>query len=139
MPPETTKPRPGQFIKTYLEGGGSGSISEIHQAYKAKIDNLNAGRARGEKLRKPTYASWYRYFRNLRVLGLLELIGEQPTEDIASPEEMGFAEKVAGKWKVHRGAIQRIFRMTALGQAEVAAWNDPMGALGYTRRTTPTR
>lgn len=140
MPRQTDYKRPGQFIKRYLLTQGTAAISQIHQAYKADIDVNNEGRERCDRLLKPTYASFYQYFRHFVFLGLVEMVGEEDIRAkrrfdlphyLRSPEKMGFAETVNGKWKVHRGAVRRLWRLTPRGEAAVEAWSDPLKARGY--------
>lgn len=133
MSPAGTK-RTGQFIKEYLSIHGTASISEIHREYsgpEGKIDELNQGRDRKHKLKKPVYSSFYQYFRHLVFLGLVEKVGEEPTEDIESPEEMGYIQKVNDVLSVHRGAARGIWRLTPQGESEIDAWDDPLRARGY--------
>lgn len=130
MTPSESK-RTGQFIKEKLLEYGATSISQIHSDFAQKIDELNQGRDRKHKLRKPVYSSFYQYFRHFVVLGLVEKIGEEPTEDIESPEKMGYIEKVGGKLKVHKGAARSLWRLTPQGESEIDAWDDPLKARGY--------
>ena len=124
--------RPGQFIRKYLIDHGEASVSEMHQAFKEHVNLRNVAHAKGDKLRKPTYASFYAYFRHFVKLELVERIGETPAIDFMGPaEDMGFAYKSMGKWKVRSGAIKRIWKLTIKGEMEIDAWDDPIRALGY--------
>lgn len=132
MAPSESK-RTGLFIKEYLSDPKHlvASPSDIHQEYAEKIKELNQGRVRGSRLKIPTYSSFYQYFRHFVVLGMVEKVGEESTEYIEAPEEMGFVEKVGGKLKVHKGAVKSLWRLTPLGESEIDAWNDPLRARGY--------
>ncbi len=123
--------RTGRFIKEELLSGPA-SISDLHQRYRQGIvEVLNEGRDRSTRIRPPTYSSFYQYFRHFITLGLVERVGEAPTEDIDQPEKMGFVESVDGQLQVHEGAVKRLWRLTPEGESETEAWEDPMRALGY--------
>lgn len=130
MTPAETK-RTGQFIKEKLAEYGVASPSQLHYDFTKKIDELNQGRTQRHKLRKPVYSSFYQYFRHFVVLGLVEKVGEEPTEDIESPEEMGYIEKAKGKLRIHKGAARGLWRLTPKGESEIDVWNDPLKARGY--------
>lgn len=123
--------RTGRFIKETLSKYGRLSISDLHKFYKDGIRTLNAGRERGTRVRPPTYHSFYKYFRHCKTLGLVQPSGEEDTEDIQSPEGMGFVERIDGELYVHEGAVKRLWELTSKGISEVEAWDDPMKALGY--------
>ena len=120
--------RPGIFIKEYLSEHGQASIAEMHQAYSRRIkeENVLRKQLRKKTISSATYHSFYSYFRAIFSLGLVERIGDS-AEGIAIPAaaEMGFAERVGGKWKVVKGARERLWRLTGHGHAEVTAWRDP--------------
>lgn len=132
MAPAESK-RTGRFIKEYLldPEHPAASISDIHQAFVRKIKGLNSGRVRSQRLVIPVYSSFYQYFRHFIVLEMVEKVGEGPTEDIESPEEMGYIEKVAGRLRIHKGAAKGIWMLTPKGLSEVEAWDDPLRARGY--------
>jgi len=114
--------RTGMFIRQYLLAHGEASIIEIHQAFKDAIKAENANRKR--PIRKPTYESFSKYFRNLRTLGLVEFIGREETT------------MKAGLLSIRGTAIvpsvKRFYRLTALGAVDPAndGWYDPIKALG---------
>lgn len=139
MAPRQSK-RTGQFIRDELSRTPA-SISELHQAYKDKINVLNEGRDKLHKLKRPAYSSFYQYFRHFIVLGLVEQVGEKPVlpkypgeAGITTPDEMGFIEEVAGQLKVHKGAVRRLWKLTPQGETEVEAWENPIKARGYSKK-----
>lgn len=138
--------RPGLFIKDYLETHGRASIPEMHRAFKLHISGLSAlshqQRGKSKPFRKPTYHSFYQYFRSLLALGLVEFAGEEFTDLTGAgegrkpgkPEALAFAEQLDSRWFVTIGARRRYWRLTAAGRAEIRAWEDPLGARGYSPR-----
>ncbi len=130
MTTRAKRPSPGVFIKEYLAAHGTASIQELHGAYKERIDEVNAGRERHTRLNKPVYSSFYTYLRHLVTLGLVEKVGEEPTEDIESPGQMGFVERgPQGQLRVHKGTVRRLMSLTAKGSAATTEWEDPVRAL----------
>ncbi len=120
--------RPGIFIKDYLSQHGQASIAEMHQAYTRRIkeENLRRKQLRKATISSATYHSFYAYFRALLALELVERIGDRDEGvAITAADQMGFAERVDGKWRVVQGARERLWRLTGHGHAEVAAWRDP--------------
>lgn len=132
-----TKKRTGEFIHQAFEAYGELSISDIHKGYKNAIKELNEvakQRRRHCGLKVTTYHSFYVYFRNFVRLGMVEFVREEETEEVQSPELMGFMEKSTAqgrRMRTHPGAVRRIWRMTDKGRSEVEAWTDPMKALGF--------
>lgn len=134
LPWKTATKRPGRFIKSHLERHGEASVAQMHRAYTGRIRGENYERrqlGRRDLLRKPTYHSFYNYFRVLRMLGLVELVGEMAVdpEEMSAWQRLGFAERLDGDWVVQEGARQRLYQLTQKGRTEEEAWDNPWQAL----------
>jgi len=120
--------RTGIFIRQYLLTSGEASITEIHQALKDEIRAENANRKR--PIRKPTYESFSKYFRNLRTLGLVEFAGKEEATmktGLLSIRSTGIVP-----------SVKRFYRLTTSGSADPPhdGFYDPIRVLGL-RVTTP--
>ena len=114
--------RTGISIRQYLMAHDEASITELHRTLKDEIGAENANRKR--PIRKPTYESFSKYFRNLRALGLVEFTGREETTmkaGLLSIRSTGIVP-----------SVKRFYRLTALGAADPAddGWYDPIKALG---------
>lgn len=104
--------RPGIFTKQYLLEHHEGCCADVYYALGQEIRRLNQERIQiGEKaFRRPNYSSFARYFHWFRLLGLIESSGRQ------EPAVYHFLRQ------------RQFYRLTAKGEAEEAAWRDPVRA-----------
>ncbi len=126
MPKSEPIKRTGLYIKQYLEQHGRASISEMHQAYSEKIREENSTRrqqGRRDLLRKPTYHSFYAYFRNIVALQLVELVAE--VADAVVPEGLILIDSKDGEKIVRPGGIRRLWALTAKGNSAITEWINP--------------
>jgi hypothetical protein len=102
--------RPGLFTKQYFVEHGEACAADIYYALSQEIERLNKERIEiGEKpLRRPNYSSFTRYFHWFKLLGLVEPIGRE------EPAIYDFLRR------------RQFYRLTAEGEAEEDAWNDPV-------------
>ena len=104
--------RPGIFIKQYFMEHGEACAADIYYALSEEIERLNAARAEiGETpFRRPNYSSFSRYFHWFLILGLIERTGRR------EPAIYNFLKQ------------RQFYRLTAKGQSEEGAWQDPVRA-----------
>jgi len=124
--------RPGLFIKEELGRRGRASVAELHQAYSERIATENDSRkqqGRRDTLRKPTYHSFYDYFRVLVKLGLVERAGESEVVRMPNPAAMAFTERADGDWDFIEGARMRYWALTREGRVADTAWQNPWNSL----------
>jgi len=102
--------RPGLFTKRYLEEHGEASAADVFSALREELRRLNKQRVEiGEKpIRGCTYDSFAKYWHWFKLLALVE-----PTER-QEPATYDFLEQ------------RQFYRLTAKGEAEEAAWLDPV-------------
>ena len=115
--------RTGLTIKEALEGGPRG-ISEIHRIYKDKLAEVNALRSKRDRIRPATYWSFARQCQFARALGLIEKDREAPLEYPPDGDVL-----VAIRDGKVVPATRVIYRLTAAGRAEEAAWGNLGGAV----------
>ena len=115
--------RPGLIIREALERGPLG-ISEIHRVYKERVRDINALRSRADRIRSATYWSFARQCQFARALGLIEKDREEPLEYPPDGEVLLAIRdgKVTASTRV-------IYRLTAAGLAEQAAWYNLGGSV----------
>ena len=157
-PWETRAKRPGVFIRQFLSGDMSiaprirdgvpanrmseiphvtphspASPAELHRAFSYWINAENVRRQvqrRADLLRKPTYHSFWNYFRVIVKLGWVEREGEErPAANFrGDPATVRFVEERDGKPKLYSGARERLWRLTDRGQQEREGWENPWKA-----------
>jgi len=119
-PPRITLPwgrgasehRPGLFTKQYFEKHLEACCADIYYALSEELERLNAARAEiGEApFRRPNYSSFSRYFHWFKLLRLVEPV------DRREPAIYDFLKE------------RQFYRLTAKGEAEEEAWQDPVRA-----------
>jgi len=104
--------RPGLFTQQYFEKHGEACAADIYYALSQQIERLNKERIEiGEKpLQRPNYSSYSRYFHWFLILGLIERTDKRERAIYDFLQERVF------------------YKLTDRGEAEVSAWEDPMGA-----------
>jgi hypothetical protein len=104
--------RPGLFTKQYFVDHGEACCADVYYALSQEIERLNKGRIEiSEKpLRRPNYSSFARYFHWFVLLDLIKRVDKQETAiyDFLKPRQF--------------------YRLTAKGEAEEEAWQDPARA-----------
>jgi hypothetical protein len=117
-PPQVTTPwgrgasehRPGLFTKQYLREHGEACAADIFYALRENLEAINKMRIEiGEKpIRGCTYNSFAKYWHWFKLLGLIEPV------DRREPAIYSFLEE------------KQFYRLTAKGEAEEEAWQDPV-------------
>jgi len=104
--------RPGLFTKQYFVEHGEACCADVYFALSQRIEALNKERIEtGEKpLRRPNYSSYAKYFHWFKLLDLVEPV------DKREPAIYDFLQD------------RQFYRLTAKGEAEEEAWQDPMRA-----------
>jgi len=115
--------RTGLFIKAYLLEHGEACQSEIHAALKERYREENSNRKkRGEFPLNPcTRENFGKYFRHLVTLCLVEFTGREEPMEFPPPGVTLLS--IRGDEVVP--SQRRFYHLTALGEAEVLAWEDP--------------
>jgi hypothetical protein len=104
--------RPGVFSKHYLAQHGEGCCADIFFALKNELKRINQERVEiGDKpIRGCTYSSFSKYWFWFKQLELIE------TTDRQEPAVYPFLKQ------------RQFYRLTTKGEAEEAAWQDPLRA-----------
>lgn len=128
--------RPGILIKRVLMGEfplstgahvTEAAITDIHSAYRDFVNQVNQTRARDRQLKPMNHSSFYTLFKFVRLLGLVELVREEP---MLSPPPTGslFIIRVRKEPPPTRAsairAVRRIFKLTEVGMQDERAWLD---------------
>lgn len=102
--------RPGLFTKQYFVEHGEACAADIYYALSREIERLNSKRVEIDEkpLRRPNYSSYTRYFHWFKLLGLIE------PSDRREPAIYDFLRH------------KQFYRLTATGESEEAAWQDPV-------------
>ena len=108
---------PSVLEEIYVE---EASIQELSFSYKQLIKRENQTRPSAHKLRGMTYFSFVKVFKFAQLLGLVELVREQPMT--FSPGQLLSIRNHAQRAVVD--SVRRIFRLTDNGRIEDAAWRD---------------
>lgn len=150
----------GEFIRDYLLGKGPHGSPEIHPQRGAAIEDIRSAyknallRAHAEdmvalalekgidlsveealrriphRLTKIRAHSFYRYFHNLKLLGWVEVTGEEEGSLMGGMPGAVVERTAEGTTLVEVPQPRRYYRLTAKGmKAPEAAWSDPLQAL----------
>ncbi len=123
--------RPGLVTKQVLLGKiplASGelvteaSISDLHNAYKEQIRRENALRPRAKRLRGMTSQSFKTLFKFAQLLGLVELVREEPMQ-FPPPGGPLYSVRVTDKPRVVI-STRRIFKVSPLGEEDEKSWTN---------------
>ena len=111
------------IIKSPIFGKSEACQSEIHAALKERYREENQLRKRrGECPLNPcTRENFGKYFRHLVTLGLVDFTGRE--EPIEFPPPGVTLLSIRGDEV--KPSQRRFYRLTALGEAELLAWEDP--------------
>jgi len=115
--------RPGLIIKEAL-GRQPMGISEMHRVYRERVNELNSLRSKADRIRAATYWSFTRQCQFARALGLIEMDHEAPLEYPPGGKPL---LSIRGRKVVP--ATRVIYRLTAAGESEDAAWLNLSGAV----------
>ena len=96
------------------------AIQELSFSYKQIVKRENQTRPRARRLRGMTYSSFVKIFKFAQLLGLVELVREEPM--IYSPGQLLSIRNHARRAVVD--SVRRVFKLTEDGAAEDAAWRD---------------
>jgi hypothetical protein len=104
--------RPGLFIKAYLMEHGQACCADVFYALKQNLKRINQERIMiGDKpIRGCTYNSFAKYWYWFKKLGLIE------STDGSELSVYDFLKQ------------RQFYRLTATGEGEEMAWNDPVRA-----------
>jgi len=104
--------RPGLFTKQYFVEHGEACCADVYYALSQEIERLNKERIEIDEkpLRRPNYSSFARYFHWFVLLNLIEHV------DRREPAIYDFLKP------------RQFYRLTAKGEAEEKAWQDPTRA-----------
>jgi len=102
--------RPGLFTKDYLTQHPESSCADVFNALRDNLRRINRLRVEtGEKpIRGCTYNSFAKYWHWFKLLGLIESVGRR------EPAIYDFLKE------------RQFYRLTDKGEAELAAWEDPV-------------
>ena len=105
--------RPGLFAKRYLEEHAEGCCADVFHALKEDLRRINKERVEiGDRpIRGGTYNSFAKYWFWFRLLGLIEPV-------------VGRREKAQYDFLEQR----QFYQLTAKGETEEGAWQDPVRA-----------
>jgi hypothetical protein len=115
--------RPGLIIKEAL-GRQPMGISEMHRVYRERVNELNSLRSKADRIRAATYWSFARQCQFARALGLIEADHEAPLEYPPGGKPL---LSIRGRKVVP--ATRVVYRLTAAGESEDAAWLNLSGAV----------
>lgn len=98
------------------------SITDLHNAYKEQIRRENALRPRAKRLRGMTSYSFKTIFKFAQLLGLVELVREEPMQ-FPPPGGPLYSVRVTDK---PRAVIstRRIFKISDLGKEDEKSWTN---------------
>jgi len=123
--------RPGLIIKGVLLGqiplatgefATEASISDLSAAYKEAVKNENALRPKSKQLRGMTAFSFKTLFKFAQLLGLVELVREEP---MLYPPPGGHLYSVRKHDGVHAVvSTRRVFRLTDTGKEDELCWSN---------------
>lgn len=123
--------RPGTTIKGVLLGEitlatgelvSEAAISDLHSAYKELIRRENALRPKEKHLRGMTTFSFKTLFKFAQLLGLVELVREEP---MLYPPPGGPLYSVRKPNGVHAiVSTRRIFKLTSVGRKDERSWTN---------------
>ena len=121
--------RPGQFVKRHLSQVEEDYIENIHRAYKEEYQKDWLTNHPSFKIfhgHVCTYASFNRYFNQLKSWGLVEFVREAP---IVMQKQAGLPSllQIDTATMTVRLGTAHYFRLTALGNTAHPAWDDPAG------------
>ncbi len=129
-----TPVRPGLVVKSVLLGETplatgelvtESAITDLHSAYQELIKRENTVRSRVKRLRGMTYPSFLKLFKFAQLLGLVELVREEPMQ---SPPPSGSLYSVR-KSDEPDGlrvvfSVRRVFRLTSIGAQDERSWTN---------------
>ena len=98
------------------------SISDLHNAYKEQIRRENALRPRAKRLRGMTSYSFKTFFKFAQLLGLVELVREEPMQ-LPPPGGPLYSIRVTDKPRVVV-STRRIFKISPLGREDEKSWTN---------------
>jgi hypothetical protein len=126
-----TPVRPGYVIKAVLSGQiplvtgqivTEASINDIHGAYKEQIRRENSLRSREKRLRGMTAFSFKTLFKFAQLLGLVELVREEPMQ---FPPPHGHLYSLRKHDGIHVViSTRRIFKLTDIGKEDELSWTN---------------
>ena len=133
----TTPARPGIIIKEVLSGRRAlvsgdmvteAAITDISAVYRDFIYEVNKTRPRDNKLKGMVYSSFLKVFKFAQLLGLVELVREEPMLFPPGNSNLYSVRKkhIAGDGYRVNAVIskRRIFKLSALGEADEVSWTD---------------
>ena len=124
-----TAVRTGHFIQQHLQTVDEDYIENIHRAYKDEYKKdwlLNHPSFKIFHGHVCTYASFNRYFNQLKSWGLVEFVREEPMP----PTQAGVPHTLIQPREAGMQAVRsnrRYYRLTSLGNSTHPAWDDPAG------------
>lgn len=123
--------RPGLTIKSVLLGQlplrtgelvSEAAITDIHSAYKNLTKQENALRPKAKRLRGMTYRSFITLFKFAQLLGLVELVREEPMQYPPPGGDLLSVRKPDG---IHVAiSVRRVFKLSALGAEDERSWTN---------------
>lgn len=123
--------RPGAVVKQVLLGEvplatgelvSECAITDLHSAYKTALSRYNELRPKTKHIRGMTMHSFYTMFKFAQLLGLVELVREEP---MLYPPPSGFLYTVKKTDRVRAvKSMRRIFRLTSVGTEDERSWLD---------------
>ena len=123
--------RPGVLVKDLLAANGATAIVDLHREYRERVKAANANlRVAGNAPQSGmSYNSFLKVMYVLRRLGLIEWAGEEPMElypGLVNPM-LSIRVSTARRPRVVM-STKVLYQLTAQGQAEVTAWENPYKA-----------
>lgn len=123
---------PGKIVKLTLLGRiplvtgelvEEAAITDIFGAYKGEVARVNELRPREKRIHGMRYSSFYTMFRFSRLLGLVQLVREEPMLFPPPGEPLLRIEKREGKAEV-QVSTRKIFKLTETGALDEKSWSD---------------
>ncbi len=123
--------RPGNVTKDVLLGKvplatgelvSEAAITDLHSAYKRLIKEENTLRPKVKRLRGMTYRSFLTLFKFAQLLGLVELVREEPLLFPPPGGPLFSIRKPDGAHVVT--STRRVFKLTAVGKEDERSWSN---------------
>lgn len=125
--------RPGFIVKKTLQGEiplrdtgelvHEAAIVDLFNSYKGELERINSLRLKANQIRGMRYQSFYTMFRFARLLGLVELVREEP---MIFPPPRGNLVRV-DRVDSALGVVvstRKVFRLTSIGEVDERCWSD---------------
>jgi len=123
--------RPGAIVKQVLLGEvplasdelvSEAAITDLHSAYKYALSHYNQLRVKSKHIRGMTMHSFYTMFKFAQLLGLVELVREEPMQ-FPPPGGPLYSLRKTDRVRAVK-SMRRVFKLTAVGAEDERSWLD---------------